>query len=79
MADSKQFTGDPAEVKGAKLEHPKVFTVKITLGQGPVPFWYRQTRVDGNIARTGRWSYSSNISFVLEETYAASHSTGTRA
>jgi hypothetical protein len=47
-----------AVVKGARLEHSKVFTVEITLGQCPVPFWYRQTRVDGNIARTGRGFYS---------------------
>jgi len=31
------------------LEYSKVFTGKITLGQCPVPFWYRQSRVDGNI------------------------------
>ena len=37
MADSKQVVGDPAKTKAvakkARLEHSKVFTAKITLGQ----------------------------------------------
>jgi hypothetical protein len=54
-----------AVLKGARLEQSKVLAGEITLGQCPVPFWYRQSRVDGNIARTGRGLYSFLTSKLL--------------